>query len=158
MNFEEIYKLYGPKVFRLCMGYVNDQAVAKDLVQETFIAVWQNLPKFRNESSVSTWVFRISTNNCLRLLEKEKKFPKTDFPFQLEDKSDVQSDEKINFLYKCISELEEMERIIIAMVLEDLPQAEIAKIVGLSDGNLRVKIHRIKEKLTVKFQKHEQLQ
>jgi RNA polymerase sigma-70 factor (ECF subfamily) len=139
------------------MGYVNDTAAAKDLVQETFIAVWQNLAKFRNESSLSTWVFRIATNNCLRLLEKEKKILKTDFPFQLEDTTEANSDEKIDFLYTCISELEEMERIIISMVLEDLPQAEIAKIVGLSDGNLRVKIHRIKEKLTAKFQKHEDL-
>jgi RNA polymerase sigma-70 factor (ECF subfamily) len=158
MEFDEIYKLYGPKVFRLCKGYVNDPAAAKDLVQETFIAVWQNLPKFRNESSLSTWVFRIATNNCLRLLEKEKKVIKTELPFQLEDKAEVRTDDKIDFLYKCISELEEMERIIISMVLEDLPQAEIAAIIGLSDGNVRVKIHRIKEKLTVKFQKYGQLQ
>jgi RNA polymerase sigma-70 factor (ECF subfamily) len=158
MNFEEIYKVYGPKVFRLCKGYVNDPDAAKDLVQETFIAVWQNLPKFRNESSISTWVFRIATNNCLRLLEKEKKVSKTELPFQLEDKAEVHTEEKIDFLYTCISELEEMERIIISMVLEDLPQAEIAAIVGLSDGHVRVKIHRIKEKLTAKFQKHEQLQ
>ena len=70
MQFEEIYQTFSPKVYRLCMGYVNNADWAKDLVQETFIAVWQNLPKFRNESSVSTWIFRIATNNCLRQLEK----------------------------------------------------------------------------------------
>jgi RNA polymerase sigma-70 factor (ECF subfamily) len=59
-------------------------------------------------------------------------------------------------LYRCISELEETDRIIISLELEGLPQAEIAAVVGLSNGNVRVKIHRIKEKLTQKFQAYGQ--
>ena len=158
MQFEEIYQTFSPKVYRLCMGYVNNSDWAKDLVQETFISVWQNLSKFRNESSINTWIFRIATNNCLRQLEKEKRFEKTGLPVQLEEKIEIKRDDRIDFLYRCISELEETERIIISLVLEDLPQAEIADIVGMSDGNVRVKIHRIKEKLTEKFERYEQLQ
>ncbi len=158
MQFEEIYQTFSPKVYRLCMGYVNNVDWAKDLVQETFITVWQNLAKFRNESSISTWIFRIATNNCLRQLEKEKRFVSGEMPAQLEEKIEVRKDDKIDFLYKCISELEETERIIISLVLEDLPQSEIAGIVGMTEGNTRVKIHRIKEKLTAKFLKYGQLQ
>ena len=157
MEFEEIYRTFSPKVYRLCMGYVNNGDWAKDLVQETFIAVWQNLSKFRNESSINTWIFRIATNNCLRQLEREKRFERTELPAQLEEKIEIKKDDKIDFLYQCISELEETERIIISLVLEDLPQAEIASIVGMTDGNVRVKVHRIKEKLTAKFSKHGQL-
>jgi len=144
MEFEEVYKTFSPKVFRLCMGYVNDADWAKDLVQETFIAIWKNLAKFRNESSVSTWVFRIATNNCLRSLQRENKVIKSELPVQLEDKIEYKQDDKIEFLYTCISELEETDRIIISLVLEDIPQAEIASVVGLSDANVRVKVHRIK--------------
>ena len=158
MAFEDIYQNFSPKVFRLCMGYVNDTDLAKDMVQETFIAVWKNLSKFRNESSISTWVFRIATNNCLRQLEKDKKVTKTDLNIDLEDVINYQPDDRIEYLYKCISELEETDRIIISLVLEDVPQAEIASIIGLSDGNVRVKIHRIKEKLSTKFLKHGQFQ
>lgn len=158
MAFEEIYSLYRPKVFRLCMGYVNDADLAKDLVQETFIRIWQNINSFREESAVSTWVFRIASNICLRQLDKEKKRNVTSFPPQLEDKTDAGQEDKINFLYACISQLGEVDRIIISMVLEDLPQSEIALIVGLTEVNVRVKIHRIKEKLTEKFQKNEQFQ
>ena len=156
MEFEEIYKTFYPKVYRLCMGYVNNQDWAKDLVQETFIAVWKNLPRFRNESSIDTWIFRIASNNCLRQIEKEKRFNKSELPVQIAEQIEVKRDDKIDFLYQCISELEETERIIISLVLEELPQAEIAAIVGLTEGNVRVKIHRIKEKLTDKFLKHEQ--
>jgi len=158
MDFEEIYSLYSPQIFRVCMGYVNDADQAKDLTQETFISVWKNLSSFRNESKISTWIFRIATNNCLRAVEKNKRVTKVELPYNLAAIHEETQEEKLVFLYKAIAELEEMERIIIGLVLEDLPQAEIASIVGLSEGNTRVKIHRIKEKLATKFKHHGQFE
>ncbi|KYH04515.1 RNA polymerase subunit sigma-24 [Chryseobacterium cucumeris] len=151
MVFEEIYELYWQRIFRLCMGYVNDTELAQDLAQETFIIVWQQLPKFRNESSIGTWIFRIASNNCLRQIEKEKKFAKTDLPINLEEKKQESMEPQIQMLYQFISELPETDRIIISLELEEIRQVEIAHIVGLSESNIRVKIHRIKEKLTQKF-------
>jgi RNA polymerase sigma-70 factor (ECF subfamily) len=154
MAFEEIYELYWQRIFRLCMGYVNDTDLAQDLAQETFIIVWQQLPKFRNESSIGTWIFRIASNNCLRQIEKEKKFTKTDLPINLEEKKQESMEPQIQMLYQFISELPETDRIIISLELEEVKQAEIAHIVGLSESNIRVKIHRIKEKLTQKFREN----
>ncbi|MGN7864617.1 RNA polymerase sigma factor [Chryseobacterium sp. 22458] len=154
MVFEEIYELYWQKIFRLCMGYVNDPELAQDLAQETFIIVWQQLPKFRNESSVGTWIFRIASNNCLRQIEKEKKFAKADLPINLEEKKQESLEPQIQLLYQLISELPETDRIIISLELEEVKQAEIAHIVGLSESNIRVKIHRIKDKLTQKFKEN----
>lgn len=154
MVFEEIYELYWQRIFRLCMGYVNDPDLAQDLAQETFIIVWQQLPKFRNESSIGTWIFRIASNNCLRQIEKEKKFAKTDLPINLEEKKQESMEPQIQMLYQFISELPETDRIIISLELEEVKQAEIAHIVGLSESNIRVKIHRIKEKLTQKFKEN----
>jgi RNA polymerase sigma-70 factor (ECF subfamily) len=155
MNFETIYKTYWQKVFRLCMGYANDTDVAKDLAQETFIKVWKQLPKFRNESSIGTWIFRIASNTCLRQIQKESKMPKSELPLEIKDEiSETNIEKDIQFLYQCISELQEVERIIISLELEDMNQKEIAEIVGLSEGNVRVKIHRIKEKLIQKFKKN----
>ena len=146
MEFEEVYKTYWDRIFRLCMGFVNDYDIAQDLAQETF----------RNESSIGTWIFRIASNNCLRQLEKEKRFQKSDLPIHLTDEKQQSLEPQIQFLYKCIAELPETERIIISLELEEVKQAEIAKIVGLSEANIRVKIHRIKEKLTQKFKENGQ--
>lgn len=157
MTFEEIYNQYSPKVYRLCMGYVNDHDQAKDLVQDTFVEVWHYLPGFRNESGIGTWVFKIATNTCLRYLKKDKRQMKTDLPLQLEEKSSENTDEQVAFLYKCIASLEENERLIISLVLEDLPQKQIADIIGISEGNIRVRIHRIKEKLSSIMKYHGQL-
>ncbi|ASW75859.1 RNA polymerase subunit sigma-24 [Chryseobacterium piperi] len=154
MEFEKIYDLYWQKIFRLCMGYVNDPELAQDLAQETFIIVWQQLPKFRNESNIGTWIFRIASNNCLRQIEKEKRFIKASLPFNLEEKKQESLETEIQLLYQFISELPETDRIIISLELEEVKQAEIANIIGLSESNVRVKIHRIKEKLTQKFKEN----
>jgi len=160
MNFNEIYKTYWQKIFRLCMGYVNDFDLAQDLAQETFIIVWQQLPKFRNESNIGTWIFRIASNNCIRQIEKDKRIVKTSLNKSLYTKLKHEKREsiepQIKLLYTFISELPETDRIIISLELEEMKQSEIANIVGLSEVNIRVKIHRIKEKLTRKFKEHEQ--
>ncbi|MDB5124355.1 MAG: polymerase subunit sigma-24 [Mucilaginibacter sp.] len=156
MEFEEIYALYSPQIFRVCMGYINDHEQAKDLTQETFISVWQNLSSFKGQSKISTWIFRIATNNCLRAIEKSKRVMKTELPYNLPSPEEDAPEERLAFLYNCIARLDETDRIIISLVLEDLPQAEIATIVGLSNVNTRVKIHRIKEKLAAKFKQHGQ--
>ena len=158
LNFEDIYKQYSQQIYRVCMGYVNDAEQAKDLTQETFISVWRNLDTFKGDAKISTWIFRIATNNCLRALEVSKRVIKTELPYHLPDLPQESQEERLAFLYTCIASLEEMDRIIISLVLEDLPQTEIADIVGLSHGNLRVKIHRIKEKLTLKFKAHGQFE
>ncbi|MEO9020500.1 MAG: sigma-70 family RNA polymerase sigma factor [Ginsengibacter sp.] len=157
MEFDELYKTFSPKIFRLCMGYVNDKDWAKDLVQETFIQVWKNLHTFRNEAAIGTWIFRIASNICLRQIEHSSRMPKAEIPFQVEDRTEAPYDAHIELLYKCIATLKEAERLIISLVLEDLPQKEIAAITGIPEGNIRVKIHRIKQILTQRFNEYEKL-
>jgi len=156
MSFDSIYKAYWPKIFRLCMGYVNDHAIAQDMAQETFVIVWQKLHTFRDEANIGTWIYRIATNYCLRQIEKEKRFPKGNMPLQIQEEHHENTEPQVRFLYQCIAELPETDRIIMSLELENVKQAEIAKIVGISESNVRVKIHRIKEKLTLKFKFHEQ--
>jgi len=100
------------------MGYVNDYELAQDMAQETFIIVWQQLPKFRNEANISTWIFRIASNNCFRQIEKQKCFPKSELPINLKEEKEESIEPQIQFLYQCISELPETERIIISLELK----------------------------------------
>ncbi len=154
--FEEIYKNYWQRIFRLCMGYVNDEDLAKDLAQETFIIVVKKLPEFRNEAKIGTWIFRIASNICLRQIERQKRYPKDKLPKNLSEENVLDIEPQIKFLYKCISELAETDRIIISLELENIKQEDIANIVGLSKSNVRVRIHRIKEKIRTKFKENGQ--
>lgn len=156
--FKEIFTRNSKKIYHLCYGYTGDSDSANDLMQETFMKVWQNLDKFRNQAMISTWIYRIAVNTCLSWLRQEKRLAKNELTDNIiENKVEEFSEknEQVALLYKCISQLEETERIIISMVLDEMPYAEIAEISGVSEGNLRVKIHRIKHKLTEIYNKYE---
>jgi len=154
MDFEPIYKKYSPKIYRLCLGYINDPDLAKDMTQETFIAVWQHLDSFREASKIGTWIYKIASNKCLRQLEVENKVAKVSIPLDLQDETAQTTDERQVFLRRCIAELPELERLLIGLYLEGVKQDDIAEIIGVSHNNVRVKIHRIKEVLTKKFSNH----
>jgi RNA polymerase sigma factor (sigma-70 family) len=156
--FKDIFQANSKKIYHLCFGYTGDEDAANDLMQETFMKVWQNLDKFRNQAMISTWIYRIAVNTCLSWLRVEKrqaKDPLTDNIIENKKEEFSEKNEQIALLYKCISKLEESERIIITMVLDEVPYAEIADISGISEGNLRVKIHRIKSKLTEIYNRYE---
>ena len=158
-QFKEIYRDYHAKVQRLCMGYTGDYDMAADLLQEVFIKVWENLPKFRGESQVSTWLYRITVNTCLLSLRKSKRENTVTWDDKnskiIEEAHDKEN--QIQLLHKCISELNETDRVIITLLLEEVPYAEIAQVTSISEGNLRVKIHRIKQQLITIYSKYEKL-
>jgi RNA polymerase sigma-70 factor (ECF subfamily) len=158
--FRDIFEANSKKIFHLCLGYTGDNDAANDLLQETFLKVWQNLDKFRNQAMISTWIYRIAVNTCLTYLRSEKRQAKDELTEQLAEtraEEFSEKNEQVALLYKCISKLEESERIIITMVLDEVPYPEIAEISGISEGNLRVKIHRIKQKLTELYNHNERL-
>jgi RNA polymerase sigma-70 factor (ECF subfamily) len=155
--FKQIFDTNSKKIFHLCYGYTGDADAANDLLQETFLKVWQNLDKFKNKSLISTWIYRIAVNTCLTYLRSEKRQAKdelTDNIIETRAEEYSEKNEQIALLYKSISKLEENDRLIITMVLDELPYAEIAEISGISEGNLRVKIHRIKQRLTEIYNQH----
>lgn len=152
-NFESIYAENYSKVMRLCLGYVSgDKAQAQDLVQDVFIKVWDNLKNFRQEASLSTWIYRITVNTCLVYLRTHKvRRTNNNLPINLESQPNTDSENteaKFKRLYTCINKLNEDNKAIILLELEGLPQKEIAEIVGISHEALRVRIYRIKNELT----------
>ena len=158
--FQQVFQDNSKKIYHLCYGYTGDSDAANDLMQETFIKVWQHLDSFRNQSQLSTWIYRIAVNTCLSYLRTAKRRATDELNDHIianhtEEPSDKQ--EQVALLYKSIAQLEENERILITMVLDEVPYPEIAEILGISEGNLRVRIHRIKTKLTAIYNSHERV-
>ena len=150
--FNELFNTHYPKVLRLCKGYFNgDIDLALDASQEIFIKVWRNLDSFRSQSSISTWIFRISVNTCLVYLRKKsskKEINSEHFPNIESENYSTETEEKLSKMYACIQKLDETGKIVILMVLEGLEYREIADVVGMTEETLRVRIHRIKKSLT----------
>lgn len=155
-TFEQLYKEFSPRIYKLCLSYSGDVIFADDLHQETWISVWNSLPKFRNESKVGTWIYRIAINTCLTGIKKVKKKADNSEAIlsTLIHEETHDNSKEINRLYESISQLKENERIIITLVLEEKPYEEIAEITGITENNLRVKIHRIKKELQEIYLNH----
>jgi len=153
ITYQKIYEENYPKVMRLCMGYTaGNESLAKDLVQETFIKIWQNLDSFRNESGIGTWIYRICVNTCLAEIRRERKKERElqIDSLQVSDSNDnpAEKEDMLVQLYKCINKLSSTNKAIILLELEGLPQLEISEIIGIKHEAVRTRIHRIKQQLT----------
>lgn len=151
-HFEKVYRTNYQQVIRVCMGYVHgNEALAKDLTQEVFIKVWENLQTFREEASISTWIYRITVNTCLLQLRKKKyQIAKEaiDTIVEVQEESYPSKESQLKNMYRCINKLPNDSRGIILLELEGLPQKDIAEVMGISHEAVRVRIHRIKSRLT----------
>lgn len=150
-EFTNIYNVYAPKVQRLCLGYASgNKELANEWLQETFIKVWKHRNSFKGISAIDTWIYRIAVNVCLGDLRTSKK----NIPINEEVLStsttndDSHTNEKdIKKMYHCIDLLNEQNRALILLELENIPQATIANTVGLAHGTLRTRLSRIRKSL-----------
>ena len=154
--FSTLHNDYQHMVFQLCMGFMkNDRDLARDLSQEVFINTWNALDKFKGASSYKTRIYRIAVNTCLKYIRDKKDKLRVDVEqvsHKLTDEPDKKTAEDNQVLYSAIGQLEELDRLIIMMVLDEMEYHEIASVMGISEGTLRVKIHRIKKNLKEKIQ------
>ncbi len=136
-------------IYKVCSFYISDDYPLADLYQETVCNLWSSYPKFRNESAVSTWIYRIALNTCISGIRKEKRKPKSIPVSGLQEAlpAPESMSEQITEMYKLIHQLKTLERAIVLLWLEDKSYQEIADITGLTVSNVATKLKRSKEKL-----------
>jgi len=141
------------KLLRVCSVYAEDAEEKKDLFQEALINIWQAMPSFEGKSTLSTWMFRVTLNVCLRLQTKQSKnkdrFRKLD-GITIENLSDREPDEESEQVVKlraCIKKLNDADKAVTTLYLEELSYKEISEVTGLTENNVAVKLKRIKMKL-----------
>jgi RNA polymerase sigma-70 factor (ECF subfamily) len=151
-QFTQLFDQYKGMVLQVATGFLQgDKELANDLLQEVFINTWIALPNFKGEASPKTWIYRITVNTCLTYLRKQKGKRQLQVQALPEQVAEVLADnttaKDYNQLFHAIGQLESTDRLIIMMVLDEMEYAEISSVMGISEGTLRVKIHRIKQRL-----------
>lgn len=160
-GFEILVGLYHQKVYWLARKMVIDHEDANDITQEVFIKIWQNLEKFKGNSQLFTWIYRIASNQCLEFLRKKRLryfIPIVDVENLLLQKLDSQdniSGDKIQFLLqKAILSLPEKQRLVFNMrYFDELPYNQISDILGTSEGALKASYHHAVKKIET-FMRH----
>tara|TARA_B110000003_G_C16406844_1_gene440582 strand:- start:184 stop:678 length:495 start_codon:yes stop_codon:yes gene_type:complete len=139
-------------VHKICRIYTTNQDEHNDLFQEITIQVWKNYSKFRGEAKFSTWMYRVALNTAISLFRKSKRKIKTqdfsDVSFKIKSVDyDDTKDKQLKALYLGIRGLNDIEKALMFLYLEDKPYKEIAKTLGITEVNARVKMNRTKQKL-----------
>jgi RNA polymerase sigma factor (sigma-70 family) len=131
--------------------YMNDADDQQDLFQEMIYQIWKAYSSFRNESQFSTWMYRVAINTAIVFLKKEKnKIDRHTIPSEniAEEKNDSeQKENQISQFYNAIQQLEKTEKAIIFYHLQGYSHREIGENMGIAEGNARVRLNRIKNKL-----------
>ncbi|MBT8316301.1 MAG: sigma-70 family RNA polymerase sigma factor [Lutibacter sp.] len=139
-------------IHKVCRIYTNNQEAHNDLFQEITIQLWKAYPKFRGDSKLSTWMYRIGLNTAITLYRKSKRTIKTqDFDTVLHriqsTSYDDTEEEQLKLMYKAIHQLSDIDKALIFLYLEDKNYKEISETIGISEVNARVKMNRIKTRL-----------
>ncbi len=154
--FRTIIRENKDKISGICRYYSSNEDDHNDMYQEVLINIWKSLENFRGDAQLSTWVYRVSVNTALGFAKKEirrkKIFIRQDDERlrDLLDYDEGQIQEKeimLQSLENKINLLSVVDKIIITLVLESVSHKEIASVIGITEPNVRVKIHRIKNEL-----------
>ena len=149
LQFTKIIKEYRKTIYTVCYFYSKDSEEVNDLYQEILINLWKGFEKFRGESSLKTWIWRVSLNTCNNQERKKKSSVQTiplSIDIDLYNDDDVQS-KQIQILYDRINRLDVFDRAIILLWLENMNYQDIADEVGISLSNVTTRLFRIKEQL-----------
>jgi len=139
-------------LFKVVHAYAFEHADRQDLFQEIAVQVWHSVNAFRGESSVPTWMYRVALNTAIAWTRKEIRHQRGKQPLAVVEgllmtASPGRPDPRVEWLYRQIAELKDVDRSVALLLLDGFSYKEIAAIVGITESNVGVKINRIKSAL-----------
>nr|WP_294903065.1 RNA polymerase sigma factor [uncultured Lacibacter sp.] len=151
-DFLQLVQQHQGIIRKVCHLYGRNDADKDDLYQEIVIQLWRAFGTYRGDAKISTWMYRIALNTAISNLRKQSRKVTLSFPeFVPREEADSNEErlkeENLRQMYAAISRLSEVEKALVMLYLEDKSYEEMEEIMGISNGALRVKMNRIKDKL-----------
>lgn len=152
--FSYIVEKYQDVVFSIALKVLKNRDDAEEMAQESFIKAYKSLHTFKGKAKFSTWLYRITYNNCISEIRKRKiHFASTDDVEVRDDDSEINLDgipeeNRAKYVKAALEKLPEEEyTLVLLYYFEDQSIEEISKVTGLTDSNTKVKLHRARKKL-----------
>ena len=164
-NFGEIIETASPFVFSVAFRILGDEELAKDVVQDTMVTVWEKLSKINSSASFNTWLYRITVNKCYDNLRKRKR----DSEFRPDDKTwaiisnhfseqpytELENEEIARLINFMIGKLSPKQKAVFVLSeIEELPNEEISEITGLSKALIKANLHYARKHITEMIEKY----
>lgn len=140
-------------VHKVCRIYTDTPEEHEDLFQEIVLQLWRSFDSFEGKSKFSTWMYRVGLNTAITLIRKKKRnLPTSSIDSQTyfdlkANEVDEAQEEQLRVLYAAIKKLNDVERALVLLYLEDMSYKEISATMGITEVNARVKMSRIRVKL-----------
>jgi len=139
-------------IYKICHLYGKEKDYRQDLFQEIVLQLWRSFPSFKNESKLSTWMYRVGLNTAISQFRKDirkpERRPLSTAEFQIPDLALVADDNESTLLLNlAIRQLTRIEKALVVLYLEEKSYKEISEIMGITQSNVGVKLSRIKIKL-----------
>ena len=144
-------------IYKICYSYCSNSENRKDLQQEILLQLWNSFSKFDGRAKLSTWIYRIALNTAISYYRNDSKHrdKKINIDTSIISFSSFEyvpeQDENITLLYQFIENLNELDKALILLYLDDNKYKDIAEILGISETNVATKISRIKKILKEQF-------
>ena len=153
-SFKHLVDRYAKMSFAVAYRIIKDSDESQDVVQESFIAAYENLKNFKGESKFSTWLYRIVTNKALAFKNKQKFFDEVDSHGHLDAEYDEEVDlQNEKLVKKALSVLQDRERFIIELFYyQEQSIKEIGYIMQATEANVKVLLHRARKKMNDNIQ------
>jgi RNA polymerase sigma-70 factor (ECF subfamily) len=156
-KFLELLQANRPKILKICRVYAWDSADQDDLYQEILFQIWRALPNLRDGQFANTWLYRVALNTALSFVRKDKSRRARltisdgdqlhEVPENLPSNA-PHTNEQLAQMFQAISQLNGLEKAAITLFLEDLSYEQIAAVMGITESNVGVMLHRAKKKLS----------
>lgn len=158
-RLETLYRRYAPMVHRRCLTILGDEAEALDALQDLFLQIRDKLDTFRDESKISTWLYRIATNHCLNRLRSARSRARLAQANDTEHQYDPRTRlERRDLLLHLIEQLEERDvQIAVHRHLDGMTQPEIAEVLGVSERTVRKRLSALNEKVAEAMKRLEEV-
>lgn len=159
-EFLEMLTKYQGILYKVGLVYFHDEANRKDNFQEIVYQLWKSYPKVKNKNSLGSWIYAVAINTSISKLHKESRIEykeKMPDPSDTENISDnMEKNEEVDLLLRAIHNLGDIDKTIIMLYLEEKSYGEIARITGMSQSNVGVRINRTKKILNknLKYMDH----
>jgi len=136
-------------ILKVCRMYRDGREDQEDLFQEIVYQLWKSYPGFKGQSKISTWIYRIALNTAIAIYRKPKLSVKyyEHFPESVHPSGETRGSENEERLFWALRKLNDSEKAIISLYLDEFSYREIAEITGLNENNVGVRLNRIKNKL-----------
>jgi RNA polymerase sigma-70 factor, ECF subfamily len=147
-----------PKILKICRAYAWNPSDRDDLYQEILFQIWRALPGLKENAYIGTWLYRVALNTSISFVRKHASRNTRATPGEPGDlarriesaqQPEASDEGRLAQLYEAIAELNETEKALVLLFLEDLSYEEIADALGLSANHVGVALHRVKKKLSV---------